>query len=39
LLIALIASSVLHYQTVGSALLHEISQRLYYLPIVYAAYR
>src|SRR5215510_12136875 len=40
LLIALIAISVLHYETVtGSALLHEISQRLYYLPIIYAAYR
>jgi two-component system sensor histidine kinase HydH len=40
LLIALIAISVLRYETVtGSALLHEISQRLYYLPIVYAAYR
>jgi len=35
LLIALIAISVLHYETVtGSALLHEISQRLYYLPII-----
>src|SRR5262249_43751709 len=40
LLIALIAISVLHYENVsGSALLHEISQRLYSLPIIYAAYR
>jgi glucose-6-phosphate-specific signal transduction histidine kinase len=40
LLIALIAISVLHYENVsGSVLLHEISQRLYYLPIIYAAYR
>jgi len=40
LLIALIAITVLHDETVsGSALLHEISQRLYYLPIIYAAYR
>ena len=40
LLIALIAISVLRYETVtGSALLHEISQRLYYLPIIYATYR
>jgi two-component system sensor histidine kinase HydH len=40
LLIALIAITVLHYENVsGSALLHEISQRLYYLPIIYAAYR
>jgi len=40
LLIALIAISALHYETVsGSALLHKISQRLYYLPIIYAAYR
>jgi signal transduction histidine kinase len=40
LLIALIAITTLHYQTVGrSPLLHEISQRLYYLPIIYAAYR
>src|SRR5215813_11022839 len=40
LLIALIAITVLHDENVsGSALLHEISQRLYYLPIIYAAYR
>ncbi len=40
LLIALIAISVLHYENVsGSVLLHEVSQRLYYLPIIYAAYR
>ncbi len=40
LLIALIAITVLHYENVsGSVLLHEISQRLYYLPIIYAAYR
>ncbi|HEX5085331.1 MAG TPA: hypothetical protein VFY40_25110, partial [Blastocatellia bacterium] len=40
LLIALIAITVLHYENVsGSALLHELSQRLYYLPIIYAAYR
>jgi len=40
LLTALIAITVLHYENVsGSALLHEISQRLYYLPIIYAAYR
>jgi hypothetical protein len=40
LLIALIAISALRYETVtGSALPHEISQRLYYLPIIYAAYR
>ncbi|MGH9843830.1 MAG: ATP-binding protein [Blastocatellia bacterium] len=40
LLLALIAITVLHYETVGgSALLHEVSQRLYYLPIIYAAYR
>src|SRR5262245_18562157 len=40
LLIALIAITVLLDETVsGSALLHEISQRLYYLPIIYAAYR
>jgi signal transduction histidine kinase len=40
LLIALITISVLHYENVsGSVLLHEISQRLYYLPIIYAAYR
>lgn len=32
--------SLLHYQTVGShPLLHEVSQRLYYLPITYGAYR
>ncbi len=40
LLLALIVITTLHYETVGgSALLHEISQRLYYLPIIYAAYR
>jgi len=40
LLLTLIAITALHYETVGgSALLHEISQRLYYLPIIYAAYR
>lgn len=40
LLLALIAITALHYETVGgSPLLHEISQRLYYLPIIYAAYR
>lgn len=40
LLITLIAITVLHDETVsGSALPHEISQRLYYLPIIYAAYR
>jgi hypothetical protein len=40
LLIAMITSSALHYETVsGDALPHEISQRLYYLPIIYAAYR
>ncbi len=39
LLIALVAITALHYETVGgSPLLHEISQRLYYLPIIYAAY-
>lgn len=32
--------TLLHYQTTagGNFLLHEISQRLYYVPIVYAAY-
>ena len=40
LLIVLIAITALHYENVSrSALLHEISQRLYYLPIIYAAYR
>jgi two-component system sensor histidine kinase HydH len=40
LLIVLIAITVLHYENVsGSVLLHEVSQRLYYLPIIYAAYR
>jgi hypothetical protein len=40
LLIALIATSALHYENVsGRVLLHEISQRLYYLPIINAAYR
>lgn len=39
LLVAVAAITVLHYQTVGkSGLWHEISQRLYYLPIIYAAY-
>lgn len=39
LLIAIIVITILHYQTVGrSGLWHEISQRLYYLPIIYAAY-
>jgi signal transduction histidine kinase len=39
LLVAIVAITALHYETVGgSALLHEISQRLYYLPIIYAAY-
>ena len=39
-MIALIAISVLRYENVsGSVLPHEISQRLYYLPIIYAAYR
>lgn len=31
--------TLLHYSTIpGNVLLHEISQRLYYVPIVYAAY-
>jgi transcriptional regulator with GAF, ATPase, and Fis domain len=39
-LIVLIAITALHYENVSrSALLHEISQRLYYLTIIYAAYR
>jgi two-component system sensor histidine kinase HydH len=40
LLLALITITALYYETVGgSPLLHEISQRLYYLPIIYMAYR
>jgi two-component system, NtrC family, sensor histidine kinase HydH len=33
--------TLLHYSTAAgsNALIHEISQRLYYIPIVYAAYR
>lgn len=39
LLVAIAAITVLHYLTVStSGLWHEISQRLYYLPIIYAAY-
>lgn len=38
--LSVILISVLHYQTVGShRLLHEVSQRLYYVPIIYSAYR
>ncbi|MEW5976315.1 MAG: ATP-binding protein [Acidobacteriota bacterium] len=37
--LSVILISVLHYQTVGSRrLLHEVSQRLYYVPIIYASY-
>ena len=37
--LSVILISALHYQTVGSnRLLHEVSQRLYYVPIIYAAY-
>jgi two-component system, NtrC family, sensor histidine kinase HydH len=41
LLVAVILIALLHYATTSNSqlLLHEISQRLYYLPIVYAAYR
>jgi two-component system, NtrC family, sensor histidine kinase HydH len=41
LLVVVILVALLHYATTsnGQLLLHEISQRLYYLPIVYAAYR
>ena len=37
---ALVILTVFHWKTVDARpLLHELSQRLYYLPIVYAAYR
>ena len=37
---SLLLISALHYLTINSyLLLHEVSQRLYYLPITYAAYR
>jgi two-component system, NtrC family, sensor histidine kinase HydH len=38
---SVILITLIHYQTSagGNFLLHEISQRLYYVPIVYAAYR
>lgn len=37
----IILITLLHYSTTssGNVLLHEISQRFYYIPIVYAAYR
>ncbi len=39
LLASIIVITLLHYKaTAGYPLLHEISQRLYYLPIIYAAY-
>jgi signal transduction histidine kinase len=38
--VSLIFVTVFHYETVDvHPLLHEVSQRLFYLPIVYAAYR
>jgi signal transduction histidine kinase len=38
--LSLLFFTVFHYQTVDvHPLLHEVSQRLFYLPIVYAAYR
>ena len=38
--IALVLTTLFHYWSVDiHPLLHEVSQRLYYLPIVYAAYR
>ena len=38
--LSVVLITLLHYQTTagGNFLLHEISQRLYYVPIVYAAY-
>ena len=40
LVLSVVLITLLHYQTTagGNFLLHEISQRLYYIPIVYAAY-
>lgn len=40
LVLSVVLITLLHYQTTagGNLLLHEISQRLYYVPIVYAAY-
>ncbi|MBI3652694.1 MAG: sensor histidine kinase [Acidobacteria bacterium] len=40
LFFSVVLISILHYKTTagGDLLLHEISQKLYYLPIVYAAY-
>jgi len=37
---SIILITLIHYQTTagGNFLLHEISQRLYYIPIIYAAY-
>ena len=37
--LSLIFITVFHYETVNVHPLHEVSQRLFYLPIVYAAYR
>lgn len=41
LIFIVIMITLLHYSTISneSILLHEISQRLYYIPIVYSAYR
>lgn len=41
LVFVVIMITLLHYSTISneSILLHEISQRLYYIPIVYSAYR
>ena len=40
LILSVVLITLLHYHTTagGNFLLHEISQRLYYIPIVYAAY-
>ena len=40
LVLSVVLITLLHYQTTagGNFLLHEISQRLYYIPIIYAAY-
>lgn len=40
LVLSVVLITLLHYQTTagGNFLLHEISQRLYYIPIIYSAY-
>jgi two-component system, NtrC family, sensor histidine kinase HydH len=43
LVVSIVLITLLHYSTMsernGNILLHEISQRLYYIPIIYSAYR